>query len=81
MNQPLTFEGIQVWDLVGRLGGQLRIAPGAVIGWDMGAAITLGVALGVPAAAIAELLPGIEAVMVRKLNEQVDKAGSTRLNS
>ena len=61
--------------------GQLRIAPGAVIGWDMGAAITLGVALGVPAAAIAELLPGIEAVMVRKLNEQVDKAGSTRLNS
>lgn len=75
MNQPLTFEGIQVWDLVGRLGGQLRIVPGAVIGWDMGAAIALGVALGVPAPAIAELLPSIEAVMVRKINEQLASGG------
>lgn len=75
MNQPLTFEGIQVWDLVGRLGGQLRLVPGAVIGWDMGAAIALGVALGVPAPAIAELLPSIEAVMVRKVNEQLASGG------
>lgn len=75
MNQPLTFEGIQVWDLVGRLGGQLRIVPGAVIGWDMGAAIPLGVALGVPAPAIAELLPSIEAIMVRKVNEQLGSGG------
>ena len=52
-----------------RLGGQLRLAPGAVIGWDMGAALMLGAALGVSAPAIAELLPEIEAVMVRKLNE------------
>ena len=34
-------EGWQVWDLVGRLGGQLRVIPGAVIGWDMGAALAL----------------------------------------
>jgi hypothetical protein len=63
-------EGILVWDLVGRLGGQLRIVPGAVIGWDMGAALQLGAALGIPLIAIAELLPAIEAVMVRKLNEE-----------
>ncbi len=60
-----------MWDLVGRLGGQLRIVPGAVIGWDMGAAIALGAALGVPAPAIAELLPVIEAVMVRRVNAQI----------
>jgi hypothetical protein len=60
-----------VWDLVGRLGGQLRIVPGAVIGWDLGAAIALGAALGVPAPAIAELLPAIEAVMVRCINAQI----------
>lgn len=57
--------------MVGRLGGQLRIVPGAVIGWDMGAAFALGAALGVTAPAIAELLPAIEAVMVRRVNEQI----------
>ncbi|MBZ0130450.1 MAG: hypothetical protein K8F59_15190 [Rhodobacteraceae bacterium] len=76
MNQPLTHEGSQVWDLVGRLGGQLRVLPGAVIGWDMSAALALGDALGIPSLAMAELLPVVEAVMVRKLNaEMVANAG------
>ena len=69
LNRPLSWEGIQIWDLAQRLGGQLRILPGAVIGWDMGAALALGDALGVPALAMAEFLPAIEAVMVRKINE------------
>ena len=57
---------------MGRLGGQLRIAPsGAIIGWDMGAALALARALGVDPAPVAELLPAIEAVMVGKLNEQI----------
>jgi hypothetical protein len=43
-----------------------------VIGWDMSAALSLGDALGVPPLAMAELLPVIEAVMVFKLNEQMD---------
>lgn len=46
--------------------------PGAVIGWDLNAALSLTDALGVPPAAAAELLPVIEAVMVAKLNEQMD---------
>ena len=71
MNQPLTVEGWQVWDLVGRLGGQLRVAPGAVLGWDMGAALAMAQALGVNTLIAAELLPEIEAVMVRKVNEQM----------
>ena len=71
MNQPLSFEGWQVWDLVGRLGGQLRVAPGAVLGWDMGAALAMAQALGVNTLIAAELLPEIEAVMVRKVNEQI----------
>ncbi|CDP53133.1 hypothetical protein [Devosia sp. DBB001] len=44
-----------------------------MIGWDMSAALALGDALGVPSLAIAELLPAIEAVMVAKLNEQVER--------
>ncbi|WP_279626102.1 DUF7697 family protein [Paracoccus versutus] len=38
----------------------------------MSAALALGDALGVPPTAVAELLPVIEAVMVAKLNEQMD---------
>ncbi|MFB2533089.1 hypothetical protein ACEYYA_13045 [Paracoccus sp. p3-h83] len=74
MNRALTWEGAQIWDLAQRLGGQLRILPGAVIGWDMGAALSLGRALGVPPLAMAELLPPIEAVMVRRINEQLAAA-------
>ena len=72
-------EGWQVWDLVQRLGGQLRVSGSAVIGWDMGAALKLGAALGISRIAVAELLPPIEAVMVRKINEEM-RAGSA-LNS
>ncbi len=56
---------------MGRLGGQLRVAPaGGVIGWDMGAALALAGALGCDPAAVGHLLPPIEAVMVRKMNER-----------
>jgi hypothetical protein len=48
---------------------------GAVIGWDMGAALQLGVALGLSPLVIAELLPPIEAVMVRKLAGQSGSGG------
>jgi hypothetical protein len=72
LDRPLTLDGWQVWDLAQRLGGQLRAIPGVVIGWDMGAALAMADALGVPPAAAAELLPVIEAVMVSKLNERMD---------
>jgi hypothetical protein len=45
---------------------------GAVLGWDMPAALQLGVALGLSPLIIAELLPPIEAVMVRKTNEEIE---------
>ena len=63
-----------MWDLVGRLGGQMRItAAGGIIGWDMGAALALAHALGINPAPVAELLPAIEAVMVVKLFEQMEQ--------
>ncbi len=40
----------------------------------MSAALALGDALAVPQLAMAELLPVIEAVMVAKLNEQMDQS-------
>ena len=47
-----------------------RLLAGAVLGWDTGAALALAQALGNSPLIAAELLPDIEAVMVRKLNEQ-----------
>jgi hypothetical protein len=58
---------------VGRLGGQIRVLPGAVTGWDFTAALHMAEALSVPPMAAAELLPVIEAVMVTKINEQMDQ--------
>ena len=78
MNAPQSLEGWQVWDLVQRLGGQLRVSGSAVIGWDMGAALQLGAALGIPSLAIAELLPTVEAAMVRKVNEEVRSGSAER---
>ena len=66
--------------MVQRLGGQLRVSGNAVIGWDMGAALQLGAALGVAPIAIVELLPSIEAVMVCKINEETRSGSVERLN-
>ena len=59
-----------------RLGGQLRMvspAGGAmVLGWDMAAALAMARALGVDPLIAAECLPEIEAVMVRRINEQME---------
>jgi hypothetical protein len=68
VNAPATVEGWQVWHLVQRLGGQIRAVQGVILGWDMGAALAMGRALGVPEMLAADLLPEIEAVMVEKLN-------------
>ena len=55
--------------------------PGAVIGWDMGAALAMADALGIDTLIVAELLPEIEAVMVRKLNEQIASDDEGRFRS
>ena len=72
LSRPATVEGWQVWDLALRMSGQLRAVPGAVLGWDLGAGLALAAALGVPALAAAELLPAIEAVAVRSINERME---------
>lgn len=78
MNLPRTVEGRAVWSLAQRLGGQLRVVAGpggaAVLGWDMTAALALARALGVPEAAVAELLPEIEAAMSAAMNAQAAAA-------
>lgn len=57
--------------MVQRLAGQMRVIPAAVVGIDMNVAFALAAALGLDAFVVAELLPGIEAAMVRRMNEQI----------
>jgi len=47
-----------------------------VLGWDMTAALAMAEALGVDRRAAVELLPVIEAVMVRKINDETQAATS-----
>ena len=49
----------------------MRVAGKAVIGWDMSAALALAHALGLNPMVAAELLPELEAVMVRRINEKI----------
>ena len=49
----------------------MRVSGKAIIGWDLGTALMLARALGINALIVAELLPEIEAVMVRKINERI----------
>ncbi|MFP1646533.1 DUF7697 family protein [Pontitalea aquivivens] len=46
-----------------------------MLGWDMGAALAMARALGIDALVAAEVLPALEAAMVRKLNEQMSGQG------
>ena len=57
------------------------VSGGAVLGWDMAAALQLGTALGLSPLIIAELLPPIEAVMVRKMSEQTGSGSLEGLNA
>jgi hypothetical protein len=58
--------------VVVRCAGQLRLAPGAAIGLDLGACLAIGAALGYEATALAELLPAAEAGMIAALSERLE---------
>jgi len=45
------------------------MGPGAVIGWDMSAALSLGAALHIDPALVAEILPEVERAVMAKMNE------------
>jgi len=78
LNRPHTVEGWQVWELAKQLTGQLRVVPGAVVGLDMTAALACAEALGINTLMCAELLPEVEGMMVRRLNEQIGSGNLER---
>jgi hypothetical protein len=53
--------------------------PGVVLGWDMTAALAMAAAMGISPRAVVELLPVVEAVMARKLNERMAESGEGSL--
>ena len=79
-NRPMSFEGLLLAELIPRLETQLRVVSGAdglhVLGIDIVAALALAGAMGLPAAAIAEWLPAVEAVAVRGINRRIRDAAA-----
>lgn len=75
MNRPQTLDGLLVWDVVTRCGGQWRAAPGAIVGLDMTAVLAIGAAMDVPALALAEMVPSIEAAAIREFGKRGDTDG------
>ena len=59
------------WDLARAASGQLRVSDGAVIGWDMAAVLAMAAASGLDRRTAVELLPPVEAAMVRAVNAQI----------
>jgi hypothetical protein len=49
----------------------LRVAEGAVLGWEMGAVLAMATAAGLDPRAAVELLPVIEVAMARAVNAQI----------
>jgi len=75
VNRPETPEGWEVWAVIMDIGGQLRLAAFGVAGLDMGAALALGRARGVPEGLLADLLPEIEPIVVNAANARIGEAG------
>jgi hypothetical protein len=51
---------------------QVRGGFGSILGWDLGTGLSLASALGMNTFVVADLLPAIEAVAIRKINEQLE---------
>lgn len=51
---------------------QLRMGFGGPVGWDLGTGLAMAEALGLNTFVVAELLPAVEAVAIRKINEQLE---------
>jgi hypothetical protein len=58
--------------------GQLRAIPGGVVGLDLGAALATAAALGVDPLWAAEILPALEPVFVKSVNDRLEAARETR---
>ena len=60
-----------------RCANQLRLAPGAVVGLDLGVCIEIGLALGYDSTALAALLPAAETGTIGGLNERLSRPSSS----
>lgn len=70
---PATIEGWEVWDVLERCAGQLRMGSVGPVGLDFTAAFQMSEALGYCSTALGELLPSAEAGLMRGLMRRMTK--------
>ena len=75
LNRPVSYEGVLFAELIPRLETQLRVVASPegllVLGIDFVATLALAGATGLPATAVAEWLPAVEAVAARAINRRI----------
>lgn len=72
MNRPASIDGVLIWDLFMRLGGQWRIGMAGATGLDLGMALQLGRALGIPDLGVAEFIPEMETAALAAMRTRED---------
>lgn len=72
-------QGFQVWDVLQKVSGQLRLGGmGSVAGIDLNAAFRVGEVLGYDLAALAELMPYAERGLISGMRLLADRNNSAK---
>ena len=75
MNEPLTAEGFETWDVIQRCGGQLRLHPnGNIAGFDIPTILSITEALGYDLQAMLLLLDNAEAGLREAVKKNADSS-------
>lgn len=75
MNEPLTAEGFETWDIIRRYGGQIRLHPnGDIAGFDVPTIFSITEALGYDLQAMLLLLDHAEAGLREAVKKNADSS-------
>lgn len=73
MNAPEGDAALIAWEVIRRLGGQVRVGPAGVTGLDLSAALALAAAMGADNPLLIDLLPDIEPILVKAWNKSLSE--------
>jgi hypothetical protein len=73
VNAPGGDAALIAWEVIRRLGGQVRAGPNGVTGLDLSAALALAAAMGADNPLLIDLLPEIEPILVKAWNKSLSE--------
>lgn len=80
MNEPLTTEGFEIWEVIRRCGWQLRLYPnGGIAGFDVPTVLSVTEALGYDLQALLLLIDHAEAGLREAVKKNADHSSTEHL--